>query len=128
MGTKKHPILRGLTGLFLVLILFFLLVILATFFVGEKSNLALGEKIGVLPITGVITDSLTIVDQLQEFKKNTKVKAIVVRIDSPGGGVGPAQEIYEEIKKVKKIKKIIASIGSIGASGGYYVCLLYTSP
>jgi len=121
MGTKKHPILRGLIGLFLGLILFFFLIVLATFFIGKNSDLTLGEKIGVLPITGVISDSLTIIDQLQEFKKNTKVKAIVVRIDSPGGGVGPAQEIYEEIKKVRKTKKVVASIGSIGTSGGYYV-------
>ena len=88
---------------------------------GKESNLSLGEKIGVVPITGVITDSLAIIDQLHEFKKNNKVKAIVVRIDSPGGGVGPSQEIYEEIKKIKKEKKVVASIGSLGASGGYYV-------
>jgi len=69
----------------------------------------------------VITDAQTIIDQLHKFKKHRKVKAIVIRIDSPGGGVGPSQEIYEEIKKIKKVKKVVSSIGSIGASGGYYV-------
>jgi len=122
MATKKHPILRGLLGLFLALILFFLLVaILSSVFMGSGGNLSLSDKIAVVPITGVITDAQTIIDQLHKFRKNRKVKAIVVRIDSPGGGVGPSQEIYEEIRKIKKVKKVVSSIGSIAASGGYYV-------
>ena len=88
---------------------------------GRKGKFSRSDKIAVVPIKGVITDSQTIIDQLDKFKKNRKVKAIVVRIDSPGGGVGPAQEIYEEIKKIRKVKKVVSSIGSIGASGGYYV-------
>ena len=121
MTTKKHPILKGLIGLCVALFLFFFVAIFFSSFFGRERNLSLGEKIGVVPITGVITDSLAIIDQLHEFKKNNKVKAIVVRIDSPGGGVGPSQEIYEEINKIKKEKKVVASIGSLGASGGYYV-------
>jgi len=121
MTTKKHPILKGLIGLCVALFLFFFVAIFFSSFIGKESNLSLGEKIGVVPITGVIIDSLDIIDQLHEFKKNNKVKAIVVRIDSPGGGVGPSQEIYEEINKIKKEKKVVASIGSLGASGGYYV-------
>jgi protease-4 len=121
MTTKKHPILKGLIGLGVALFLFFFLAGLFSSFLGKESNLSLGEKIGVVPITGIITDSLEVLEQLQEFKKNTKIKAIVIRIDSPGGGVGPSQEIYEEIKKVRKEKKVVASIGSLGASGGYYI-------
>jgi len=121
MTTKKHPVLKGLLGLCIALFLFFFIAIALSSFLGKESNLSLGEKIGVVPVTGVITDSLGVIDQLQEFKKNSKVKAIVIRIDSPGGGVGPSQEIYEEIKKIEKDKKVIASIGSLGASGGYYV-------
>lgn len=121
MSTKKHPIIRGLIGLLVVMVLFFFFAVFLSSFISQEGDLALGEKIGVVPVTGVITDSLTILNQLQEFKKNKKVKAIVVRIDSPGGGVGPAQEIYGEIKKIKKEKKVVASIGSLGASGGYYV-------
>ena len=121
MGTKKHPVIRGLIGLFVVVVFFFFFAMFLSSFISQEGDFALGEKIGVIPVTGVITDSLTIINQLHEFKKNKKVKAIVVRIDSPGGGVGPAQEIYEEIKKIKKEKKVVASIGSLGASGGYYV-------
>lgn len=121
MATKRHPVLKGLFGLCLALILFFFLATILSSFFGNKKNLSLGDKIGVVPVRGVITDSLDIIDQLNKFKKNSKIKAIVVRIDSPGGGVGPSQEIYREINKIKKEKKVIASIGSLGASGGYYI-------
>ncbi|RLA94707.1 MAG: signal peptide peptidase SppA [Deltaproteobacteria bacterium] len=122
MATKEYPILRGLIGLILALILFFLfVVILSSFFIGGKGEFSISDKIAVVPIKGVITDSQTIIDQLNKFKKHRKVKAILLRIDSPGGGVGPAQEIYQEIKKIRKVKKVVSSIGSIGASGGYYV-------
>jgi len=122
MTTKKHPILRGLFGLFLALIIFFLIVVVfSSFFAGGAGDLTLSDKIAVVPIKGVITDAQTIIDQLHKFKKNRKVKAIIVQIDSPGGGVGPSQEIYQEIKKIKEVKKVVSSIGSIGASGGYYV-------
>lgn len=121
MTTKKHPILKGLVGLGIALFIFFFLMIFFFSLAGKENNLSLGEKIGVVPITGIITDSLDVLKQLQDLKKNTKIKAIVIRIDSPGGGVGPSQEIYEEINKVKKEKKVIASIGSLGASGGYYI-------
>lgn len=121
MAVKKHPILSGLIGLLFALIFFFILVLILSSLIRGKGELFISDRIAVLPITGVITDSQTILEQLGEFKQHRKVKAIVIRIDSPGGGVGPAQEIYEEIKKVRKVKKVVASIGSIGASGGYYV-------
>jgi protease-4 len=122
MASKKHPILRGLLGLALALTIFFLVVvILSSFFAGSGSDLSLSDKIAVVPVKGVITDPQAVIDQLHKFKKHRRVKAIIVRIDSPGGGVGPSQEIYKEIKKIKKVKKVVASIGSIAASGGYYI-------
>jgi protease-4 len=120
-ANRRHPVIRGLIGLFLAFIVFFLSVLILSFFLGRKGGLLVSDKIAIVPVTGVITDSQSIVEQLGEFKKHRKVKAIVIRIDSPGGGVGPSQEIYEEIKKARREKKVIASIGSIGASGGYYV-------
>lgn len=80
-----------------------------------------GAKVGVIEIAGTIIDSQPIVRHLKTFRENKAVKAIVVRIDSPGGGVGPAQEIYREIRKTIKEKKVIASMGAVAASGGYYV-------
>jgi protease IV len=121
MAEKRHPVIRGLIGLFLAFIVFFISVLILSSLLGRRGAFLVSDKIAVVPITGVITDSQSIVEQLGEFKTHRKVKAIVIRIDSPGGGVGPSQEIYEEIKKVRREKKVVASIGSIGASGGYYV-------
>jgi protease-4 len=82
---------------------------------------ALGEGIGLIEVKGVILDSEETVKQLNELKKNDRVKAVVLRIDSPGGVVGPSQEIYAEVKKLGAIKKVVVSMGSLAASGGYYI-------
>jgi protease-4 len=94
----------------------------ALFLFGKRdSTFEFGEKVGVVEIRGVITDAKPIVSQLKKFRKNEAIKAIVLRIDSPGGGVGPSQEIYSEVKKTTGEKKVVASMGAIAASGGYYV-------
>ena len=80
-----------------------------------------GEKVGIVELTGNITSSKDIIHSLKRFRENSSIKAIVIRIDSPGGAVGPAQEIFREIRKTVKTKKVIASMGSVAASGGYYV-------
>jgi protease-4 len=87
----------------------------------HRSDIGFGQKVGVIEITGVIADSRKILEQIRTFRKNSAVKSIVVRIDSPGGGVGPSQEIYQEIRKTVAQKKVIASMGGIAASGGYYI-------
>jgi len=80
-----------------------------------------GEKVGIVELTGNITSSRDIIHSLKRFRENSSIKAIVIRIDSPGGAVGPAQEIFREIRKTVKTKKVIASLGAVAASGGYYV-------
>jgi protease-4 len=80
-----------------------------------------GEKVGIIKIEGVIFDSDQILRQLEEFENSNSVKAIVLRINSPGGAVAPSQEIYKEIKRIKEKKKIVTSMGSVAASGGYYI-------
>lgn len=79
--------------------------------------------VGVLPLNGVIVDSKDFVDKLIAFRDNDKVKAIVVRADSPGGGVGPSQEIFAELKKVSAKKPVITSVGALCASGCYYAAV-----
>ena len=59
--------------------------------------------------------------QIKDFRKNSSIKAIVLRIDSPGGAVGPSQEIYREIQRTIQSKPVVASMGSVAASGGYYI-------
>jgi protease-4 len=80
-----------------------------------------GEKVGVIEITGVIADARDILAQLKGFREDGDIKAIVIRVDSPGGVVGPSQEIYREVMRTRSTKKVIASMGAVAASGGYYV-------
>jgi protease-4 len=80
-----------------------------------------GEKVGVVEINGVIADAAVVIAQMKDFCEDDAIKAIVLRINSPGGGVGPSQEIYREVQKSVKLKKIVVSMGAVAASGGYYV-------
>jgi protease-4 len=91
-----------------------------------------GEKVGVVEITGLISRSTPILEELKKFREDRSIRAIVLRVNSPGGVVGPSQEIMEEVDKTKKMKKVVASFGSMATSGGYYVAcgadLIMASP
>lgn len=80
-----------------------------------------GNKIGVIEIEGTITSSDTILKQLRKFGKRSSIRAILLRINSPGGAVAPAQEIYRQIGVVRKKKPVVASIETVGASAAYYI-------
>ncbi len=121
---SRHPILKGI-GLLGV---FILLVFVGAFFFaylsgGESKVLSMlsQDGVGVLLINGAIDDSRPVLGELKRFKEAPWIKAVVVRIDSPGGAVAPTQEIYEEIRKAKGRKPVIASMGSMATSGGYYI-------
>ncbi len=88
---------------------------------GKGSLFTTRERVGVVEIKGVLTDSRTAIKQLDRYRDDDNIKAIVLRINSPGGAVGPAQEILREVEKVRTKKKIIASLGTVAASGGYYI-------
>jgi protease-4 len=88
---------------------------------GKAGFLAKSNKVGVVEVVGVITDSKATLNHLKKFRENEAIKAIVVRINSPGGAVGPSQEILEEIIKTRQKKKVVASMGTVAASGGYYI-------
>ena len=81
------------------------------------------NQIAIVEIQGMITGSRVTVRQLRDFQHNPKVKGIILRINSPGGGVGPSQEIYNAVTRIREEgrKKIFASLGSVAASGGYYI-------
>ncbi len=121
---KKYSILRGLGVLFV----FILVVFTGAFFYayitgGDSKTLSMfaGDGVAVLQIEGAIDDSQTVLAELKRFKDMPWVKAVVVRIDSPGGAVAPTQEIFEEILRSKKQKPFIASMGGMATSGGYYI-------
>lgn len=120
---KKKSVIIGLgiaAGLFVLFLIFFAFSI---FVMQDGQVFKLGDKIAVVEITGIITDSKAVNKEIIEYGERDDIKAVILRIDSPGGGVGPSQEIYNEIKKLKNKKKVVASMGSVAASGGYYIAV-----
>jgi len=98
---------------------------LASLFFGfsnDEFDLHTGARVGVVEVEGVILDSKKAVEQIERYENDASIPAVVLRIDSPGGGVAASQEIYEAAKRLRgKGKVVIASMGSTAASGGYYV-------
>lgn len=92
---------------------------------GQRGTINLpswGKKIALVEVKGVINDPHPIVRQIRLYRKDDSVLGMVLRINSPGGGVSAAQEIYEELRRFKERgKKLVASFGSMAASGGYYI-------
>ena len=81
-----------------------------------------GERIGVVELRGVIASSDDLVRQFKKYRDDRSIKAILLHIDSPGGGVVASQEMYEEVKKTRDGgKPVVVSMGALAASGGYYV-------
>ncbi|MDY0213467.1 MAG: signal peptide peptidase SppA [Desulfuromonadaceae bacterium] len=117
---KIKPVIIVPLAFILLFGLFAGLIIFAGSRSGGQKSFTRTDKIGVIEVTGPITQSKQIVDNLKGFERNTRVKAVVLRIDSPGGGVGPSQEIYAAVKALKN-KPVIVSMGSVAASGGYYI-------
>ena len=81
------------------------------------------DRVALIRIEGVILDAQATITELKQYSENPLVKAIVLRIDSPGGGVVPSQEIHDAVQRVKNKsnKAVIASMGTVAASGGYYI-------
>jgi len=104
-----------------IIALFVVCVVSAKLLFGEKRFHLSGDMVGIIEVQGIIVDSSEFITQLHDFRDNDKIKAVVLRIDSPGGVVGPSQEMYEEIKKFTQKKKLVVSMGSLAASGGYYI-------
>jgi protease-4 len=119
---KKNPVLIGIIVIGVIMVIFIGAILLLTLmFRRETPSLAMGAKVGVVEINGVIADSREVNREIKYFVEDSGVKAIVLRIDSPGGGVGASQEIYQEVIKAKRMKRVVASLGGVAASGGYYV-------
>ncbi len=117
-------ILIGGGAFFLFVLAVFTLVYL-TLHTGERTSSlsSFGDKIGVVDLEGVIITPKIVVPQLKKFADDDSIKAIVLHVNSPGGGVAASEEIYREVKRIRdeKKKRIVASIESVGASGAYYI-------
>jgi protease-4 len=116
---------------FLIIIAIVAIVLIALYLANFLSSSGDG-KIGVVEIEGTITDMKEAMEDVVKFKEDDSIKGVILRINSPGGAVGPTQEIYSEIKKLKQSKKVYVSMGSVCASGGYYLAVtgdkVYASP
>jgi protease-4 len=119
-------VLIGGGAFFLFVLAVFTLVYL-TLHAGQQSSSSsfggFGDKIGVVDLDGVIMDPTIVVGQLKKFADDDSIKAIILHVNSPGGGVAASEEIYREVKRIRdeKKKRITASIQTVGASGAYYV-------
>lgn len=125
-GAQKNK--RGLlAGLLLLVALSVLFVAMVSFFPSGGrfgGDVAFGrDKIGVVEIFGPIMQSDDVVAQIQKFAEDGSIKAIILRIDSPGGAVAPSQEIYDAAVKARRSKKVVASMATLAASGGYYIAV-----
>src|SRR5215469_742232 len=117
-------VLIGGGALFLFVLAVFTLVYVALHVSGRGAGLyAFGEKIGVIDLEGVILDPTEVVEELRKFADDDSIKAIILHVNSPGGGVAASEEIYHQVKRVRdeKHKFIVSAIETVGASGAYYV-------
>ncbi len=135
IGYEVHmPISRGtrwaivIIGILLLIGLLVTLLFFALIRGGETEEITgYGDKVAIVEVKGTILSSENVVRQLKKFAKQPTVRALVLRIDSPGGSAAASQEIYEEVKRVRNSgKPVVASMGSMAASGGYYISVAAT--
>jgi protease-4 len=133
MSSKKWWLMGGGAALSAVLMIVVALALLCHFLPEIKSYSPVGKKIAVLDIKGSIVSSEDKIKIIHAYRDDPTVAAVVLYIDSPGGGVAPSQEIYSELLRLKeKDKKVYAYMSTLGASGGYYVACaadkIYAAP
>jgi protease-4 len=124
--SKTAKWLLGIFSFLAVIVLFFVITIALLFNESETEDVSSGSAgtIAIVEVNEAIVSSEHIVNQIKRYRENTTIRAIVVRVESPGGGVSASQEIYQEIKKTREYgKPIVVSMGSVAASGGYYIAI-----
>jgi protease IV len=121
MFSRRHPYLFFLLVSFSILTILVLGSLAMARWMWRSTGDSGAPSVGVIEIDGAIADARETVDHIRRFREDDAIKAIVIRINSPGGAVGPAQEIYREIRKTVGTKTVVASMGAVAASGGYYV-------
>ena len=132
-GYEQKPPRRSRTWLWIVIggaaFFLFVLAVFGVVYVTMRSGSSqatfsgFGDKIGVVDLEGVIVTPEIVVRQLKQFGDDSSIKAIILHVNTPGGGVAATEEIYREVQRIErdKKKKVIASVETVGASGGYYV-------
>ncbi len=105
-----------------ILIIFVIIIVIfaGSLLIGITGR-SFGDRIGVVEIEGTITQSGDTMEDIIKFKDDPSIKGVILRINTPGGAVGPTQEIYKEVRKLREKKYVYVSMGSVCASGGYYI-------
>jgi protease-4 len=88
---------------------------------GQAVSVSSGDRIGVVEVRGFIADARPVTEALRTFREDKGVKAIVLRVETPGGLVAPSQEMHDEVMRTKASKPVVVSMGTVAASGGYYL-------
>lgn len=123
-----------LIALVLLAIVFFTFIIgiAVGSFMWLDGDFSAGDRLAVLTFEEIIVDSDEYLKTISEIERDDNIKAVVLRVNTPGGAVAPSQEIYSELKRLGEIKPVVASIGAVGASGGYYIAIaaekIYANP
>jgi len=97
-------------------VLFLIIIYLISFFSYRAT-----PKIAIIEIHGVISDFYSHIQNIESAESDDSIKAVVISVDSPGGTVGAAQEIYRAIERLRTKKPVVVSMGNVAASGGYYI-------
>ena len=121
---KRGTIILLIVAAALLFVILPLTVLIGAFLSGASGDglPGLGTGIGYMTVEGTIADSRATIRDLKSLEKNPLVKAILIRVESPGGGVTPSHEIYSEIVRVRTAgTPVVVSLGSIATSGGYYI-------
>ncbi len=123
---KRNPVLMVLITAAVLGAVFFGILLFSAALSGKRAAASLsvvgGSRVALVKIEGLLLGSEDVVEELRNHAEDSSIKAIVIRIDSPGGGVVPSQEIYNAVKAARREgKKVVVSMGSVAASGGYYI-------
>jgi protease IV len=121
---KKNPVVIVFVTAAVLGVVFYVVLFAASALSGRKASSSIigSDRVAVVKLEGMLLSSEEFIEEFKGFSEDASIRAIVIRIDSPGGGVVPSQEIYNAVKAARKEgKKIVASMGSVAASGGYYV-------
>lgn len=114
-------------------VILFLAVVSASLTGSDGPGVAFGPRVALVELEGIIVDVEDLLKELKAHRENPQVRALVIRINSPGGVVGPSQEVHEALLRLRKVgKPVVASLGAVAASGGYYVAVaadqIYANP
>ncbi|MFA6811320.1 MAG: signal peptide peptidase SppA [Desulfoplanes sp.] len=122
--SAQHPFLFGFLLIVLAVILLIASMMLFSSCMQDGKKIPFfngGEKIGVVNVQGLIASSRTVTAWIDQLQQDDSIKGVIVRINSPGGVVGPSQEIFQAVRRLAASKPTIASMGAVAASGGYYI-------